>query len=237
MQKYLWIIVFTLTLIACQSFRSGRKPQTAGFGGYCPNCVMKDMDTDIAKLKRSILIKKQGIDFSAEVNKKIDMAVKAAKCAETIREKVKLAPVNEAIETINKYLTPRCKKAYTSLRKLSKDKSEFVRASAAFAAGIVGASTGTMLLKKLSKDASFKVRYAVAEALEAKNIHKEVRLELLSKLAKDREDEIRWQILQLAASLEGSEKRQLIKEFLNDSHDSIRNKARQLLSLKQSKNL
>ena len=54
MKKYLWIMIFVVSFMGCESFRGGRKPQAAGFGGYCPTCITQNIDKDLAKLQSNL---------------------------------------------------------------------------------------------------------------------------------------------------------------------------------------
>lgn len=48
-----WLLVSTL--ISCQTLKKvNRKPQLAGFRGYCSNCLLKDLDKDVHQLRGAI---------------------------------------------------------------------------------------------------------------------------------------------------------------------------------------
>ena len=54
MKVLLSIILVTFSL-GCQSL--SRKPQSADFGGYCPKCLMKNIDKDLSKLQNVLQVK------------------------------------------------------------------------------------------------------------------------------------------------------------------------------------
>ena len=57
MKNYLLLIIFCITSVGCQSFRASRKPQSAGFGGYCPtSCITQNIDKDLAKLNNTVKV-------------------------------------------------------------------------------------------------------------------------------------------------------------------------------------
>ena len=54
--RILLIVCFILLLpaiVSCQMLKN-RKPQLAGFGGYCSNCLVKNLDEDVEKLQNAI---------------------------------------------------------------------------------------------------------------------------------------------------------------------------------------
>ena len=54
--QYILLVILSVSLIGCQSFRTGRKPQSAGFSGYCPTCVVENIDKDLAKLNNLVKV-------------------------------------------------------------------------------------------------------------------------------------------------------------------------------------
>ena len=53
MKTIIALVLAVLTLMGCQYFRGSRKPQAAGFGGYCPTCVVKNIDKDLVALQKT----------------------------------------------------------------------------------------------------------------------------------------------------------------------------------------
>ncbi len=53
-----WLLIYTslllLVLMNCQVFKANRKPQSAGFRGYCPNCLVKSIGKDVKQLQKII---------------------------------------------------------------------------------------------------------------------------------------------------------------------------------------
>ena len=54
--KYILWMLLTLTLpvlMGCQMLKN-RKPQSAGFGRYCSNCLVKNLDKNVEKLRKAL---------------------------------------------------------------------------------------------------------------------------------------------------------------------------------------
>ena len=58
-KNYLLLIylpLLVLLLVSCQMLKNGRKPQSAGFGGYCPTCLVEGVDKDLKKIQEVMQI-------------------------------------------------------------------------------------------------------------------------------------------------------------------------------------
>ena len=105
MKNYLLLIIFCITSVGCQSFRASRKPQSAGFAGYCPTCITENIDKDLAKLSNTV-------KTSNTVSYKTDVG---AKCAKGFVEGVIVPFVPSYKECLNPKWLVRSNRYYTNV--------------------------------------------------------------------------------------------------------------------------
>ncbi len=130
----IYLPLLALLLASCQTLKPNRKPQTAGFRGYCPTCLVKNIDEELGNLqnimeashKRLVTHKKKSLSaYSINI---------AGECAEGYMEgtwgknksiekkyhsKLCFIDKNRALYTV--YANKKCKEGYIEGRRYKND--------------------------------------------------------------------------------------------------------------------